>query len=60
MNEITATITKGTVGTGTSVVAVLVARLDQVNGVLQTVSLLVGIAVGLATFWSIVRKPRKP
>ena len=58
--ESAVTIAKGMLGMGATSTGVYVSILPKVEAWLRLISLLVGIAVGVATLVSILRKKRKP
>lgn len=49
-------LAQGSAGTATAMLAVVTSLQQQVEFWLRISSLLVGIAVGLATLWSLLRK----
>jgi hypothetical protein len=53
------TLIRGSIGTTTSLGATIVSLLPQVEAWLRVVSLLVGIAVGVASFVVVVQKRRE-
>lgn len=56
MNEHLHTAIKGTIGASVPIAAAVVSWLQYAKDWLQLASLLIGCAVGIATFVSIVRK----
>ncbi len=51
---------KGLFGLGATVFAQLTANMQTLEWGLRMLSLTVGICVGIATLWSIIRNARKP
>lgn len=49
-------VTKGGVGTSASIGAWYLSHLQHVNGVLSTISLVIGITIGLVTLYKLVKK----
>jgi hydroxyethylthiazole kinase-like sugar kinase family protein len=56
--ENAADLARGIVGSGCSLMAVIASKIDQIETWLRITSLLIGIAVGIATFISIWRRRR--
>ena len=51
-------IARGIVGAGSSLLGLIVSNIETVEASLRIFSLIVGIAVGLATLWQIIRRRR--
>ena len=47
---------KGLIGVGSTMLGIITSNLDQIESWLRIASLLVGIAVGIATVWSLTRR----
>lgn len=53
-----AVLKTGLVGGGSTVTAFIVSNMESIEAWLRVTSLLVGIAVGIATLWQICRRRR--
>jgi F0F1-type ATP synthase assembly protein I len=51
-------VARGIVGAGSSILGLLVSNIETIEAWLRITSLLVGIAVGIATLWQIFRRKR--
>lgn len=51
-------LARGIIGAGSSLLGVIVSKMETVEASLRIFSLIVGIAVGLATLWTIFRRKR--
>lgn len=49
-------LVKGAIGCGSTMLGIITSNLESIEAWLRVTSLLVGIAVGLATFLSILRR----
>jgi len=47
---------KGAIGTGSTMLGIIMSNLDEIEAWLRITSLLVGITVGIATVWSLTRR----
>lgn len=52
-------LTKGAASASTSILAVIVSLQDKIETVLRFTSLIVGIACGLVTIWSMIRRSKR-
>ena len=52
-------VTKGTVGAGASIAAWWVSHVQDVNATLQTLSLILGVTIGIVSLVKLLRKKSK-
>ena len=52
-------VTKGGVGTGASIGAWYLSHIQQINGSLQTASLILGLIIGAVSLWKLITKKKK-
>ncbi len=53
-------VTLTTIGTATPTASVIISLLPEIEAWLRVTSLVIGIAVGIASLWFIIKKNRMP